>query len=55
MDVTRRSQQQYMRNNTMIPIDIYYSLIDAIDPQQNESHANSYETESVHIEHVLVR
>ena len=25
-----------------------------INPQQNESHANSYETESVHIEHVLV-
>ena len=41
-------------HNTMTPTDRHRSPADTINPQQNESHVDPNETESVNIEHALV-
>ena len=41
-------------HNTMTPTDRHRSSVDTINPQQNESHEDPNETESVNIEHALV-
>ena len=54
--VTGRNQETpttYVHNN-MTPTDRHRSSVDTINPQQNESHEDPNETESVNIEHTLV-
>ena len=54
--VTGRNQETpttYV-HNTMTPTDRHRSSVDTINPQQNESHEDPNETESVNIEHALV-
>ena len=41
-------------HNTMTPTNRHRSSVDTINPQQNESHEDPNETESVNIEHALV-
>ena len=41
-------------HNTITPTDRHRSSVDTINPQQNESHEDPNETESVNIEHALV-
>ena len=54
--VTGRNQETpttYV-HNTMTPTDSHRSSVDTINPQQNESHEDPNEAESVNIEHALV-
>ena len=54
--VTGRNQETpttYV-HTTMTPTDGHRSSVDTINPQQNESHVDPNETESVNIEHALV-
>ena len=56
-DATGRNQETpttYVHNNTLTHTDRHWSSADTINPQQNESHEDPNETESMNIEHALV-